>query len=157
MVFTQIIVFFRVVQESVTGKSGEHSGLWKKRGSTIKMGEKQKDMTHKQDYLWGREYYLVRVWPQSRPTLCDSMNCSPLGSSVHRIFQIRLLECVAISFSRVSSQPRDGNFIPCIGSRILYPRATSEALSNPLHRPVLPEVRLGPMGSRLIKSSLSSS
>ena len=123
MVFTQIIVFFRVVQESVTGKSGEHSGLWKKRGSTIKMGEKQKDMTHKQDYLWGREYYLVRVWPQSRPTLCDSMNCSPLGSSVHRIFQIRILECVAISFSRVSSWFRDWthvSFVSYTGRQILY-------------------------------------
>ena len=106
MVFTQIIVFFRVVQESVTGESGEHSGLWKKRGSTIKMGEKQKDTTHKQDYLWGREYYLVRVWPQSRPTLCDSMNCSPPGSSVHGIFQARILKWTAIPFFRVSSQPR---------------------------------------------------
>ena len=41
------------------------------------------------------------------PTLCDPMNCSLSGSSVHGIFQARILECVAISFSRGSSQPRD--------------------------------------------------
>ena len=43
----------------------------------------------------------------SCPTLCDPMDCSPPGSSVHGIFQARILEWVAISFSRVSSQPRD--------------------------------------------------
>jgi len=37
--------------------------------------------------------------PQSCPTLCDPMDCSPLGSSVHGIFQARILEWVAISFS----------------------------------------------------------
>ena len=40
---------------------------------------------------------------QSRPTLCDSMDCSPPGSSVHRILHERILECVAIPFSRGSS------------------------------------------------------
>ena len=40
---------------------------------------------------------------QSCPTLCDPMDCSPPGSSVHGIFQARVLECVAISFSRGSS------------------------------------------------------
>ena len=40
------------------------------------------------------------------PTLCDSMNYSLPGSSVHGILQARILEWVAISFSRGSSQPR---------------------------------------------------
>ena len=40
-------------------------------------------------------------------TLCDPVDCSPTGSSVHRILQARILEWVAIPFSRVSSQPRD--------------------------------------------------
>ena len=44
---------------------------------------------------------------QSCPTLCDPIDCSPPGSSVHGIFQARVLEWVAISFSRGSSQPRD--------------------------------------------------
>ena len=36
-------------------------------------------------------------------TLCDPMDCSLLGCSIHRIFQARVLERVAISFSRGSS------------------------------------------------------
>ena len=44
---------------------------------------------------------------QSCLTLCNSMDCSLPGSSVHGILQARLLEWVAISFSRGSSQPRD--------------------------------------------------
>ena len=39
-------------------------------------------------------------------TLCDSMNCSPPGSSVHGILQARILEWVAMPSSRESSQPR---------------------------------------------------
>ena len=41
-------------------------------------------------------------------TLCNPMDCSPLGSPVREILQARILEWVAISFSRGSSQPRDG-------------------------------------------------
>ena len=40
---------------------------------------------------------------QSHPTLCDPMDCSPPGSSIHGIFQARVLEWVAIPFSRGSS------------------------------------------------------
>ena len=40
-------------------------------------------------------------------TLCDPMDCSLPGSFVHGILQARILEWVAISFSRGSSQPRD--------------------------------------------------
>ena len=49
---------------------------------------------------------------QSCPTLYDPMNCSPPGSSVTGIFQARILELVAISFSRGSSRPcRDPSWI----------------------------------------------
>ena len=41
------------------------------------------------------------------PTLCDPMDGSPPGSSVHGILQVKILECIAIPFSRGSSQPRD--------------------------------------------------
>ena len=44
---------------------------------------------------------------QSCPTLCDPMDCNLPGSSVHGILQARILEWVAISFSRGSSWPRD--------------------------------------------------
>ena len=56
----------------------------------------------------------ARLVIQSCPTLCDSVDCSPLGSSVHRILQARILEWVAISFSRRSSQPRDQTHISCV-------------------------------------------
>ena len=42
---------------------------------------------------------------QSCLILCDPMDCSPPGSSVHRILQARILKWVAISFSRESSNP----------------------------------------------------
>ena len=44
---------------------------------------------------------------QSCLTLCDPMDCGLPGSSIHGIFQERVLEWVAISFSRRSSRPRD--------------------------------------------------
>ena len=57
---------------------------------------------------------------QPCPTLCDSMDCSPPGSSVHGIFQARILKWVAISSSRGSSPPRDRAQVLCIGRQILY-------------------------------------
>ena len=48
---------------------------------------------------------------KSCPTLWDAMACSSPGSTVHVISQARILEWVAISFSRGSSQPRDGTSI----------------------------------------------
>ena len=51
---------------------------------------------------------------QSCPTLCDPLDCSPLVSSVRRIFQARILEWLAISYSRRSYQPRDPTWISCV-------------------------------------------
>ena len=48
---------------------------------------------------------------QSCPTFCDPMDHSPSGSSVHEIIQARILEWVAIPFSRGSSWPRDGTWV----------------------------------------------
>ena len=53
-------------------------------------------------------------------TLCDHMDCSPLGSSVCGISQARILEWVAISFSRGSSQARAQIRISFIGKWIIY-------------------------------------
>ena len=81
----------------------------KKTRSKIKI-----EMTnHKKTFV----VYLIELWlislqsgsedAQSRPTLCDPMDCSLSASSVHGIFQARVLEWVAISFSMGSSRPRD--------------------------------------------------
>ena len=55
------------------------------------------------------------------------MNCSPPGSSVHEMFQARILEWVVIPFSRGSSQPRDRTWASCIASRFFTLWATREA------------------------------
>ena len=71
----------------------------------------------------------VCVWAtksQSCSDSCDPMDCSPPGSSVHGIFQARILKWVVISFSRRSSQPRDQTRISYIGWQILSPWATWE-------------------------------
>ena len=54
---------------------------------------------------------------QSCPTLRNPMDCSLPGSSVHGIFQARILECVAISLSRGSSQPTDKLTSPALAGR----------------------------------------
>ena len=65
---------------------------------------------------------------QSRPTLSHPMACSMPSSSVHGISQARILEWVAISFSRGSSWPRDRIHVSCIGRWIPYHQTTREAL-----------------------------
>ena len=57
---------------------------------------------------------------QSCLTLCNTMNCSPPGSSVHGILQARILEWVAIPFSRGSSQTRDWTRNLLYSRQILY-------------------------------------
>ena len=70
--------------------------------------------------------HLQSVCPvaQSCPALCDPMDCSPPGSSVHGILQARVLEWAAVPFSRGSSRPRDRtrvSYIAGIGRQALYP------------------------------------
>ena len=67
------------------------------------------------------------VFSHSVVSLCNPMGCSPPGSCVHGIFQTRILEWVAISSSRGSSQPRDWISVSCIGRQILYHWAPWEA------------------------------
>ena len=64
---------------------------------------------------------------QSCLTLCDSVDYSPPGFSVHEILQARILEWAAIPFSRGSSPPRDWTGIYCIAGRFFIIWATREA------------------------------
>ena len=91
----------------------------------------------------------VRIWPllqpskaslesevaQSCPTLCDPMDCSLPGSSVHGIFQARVLEWIAISFSRGSSQTRDWTWVSRIVDRRFTVWATRDVLKHHLLTP----------------------
>ena len=67
---------------------------------------------------------------ESCPTLCDPMDCSPPGSSIRGIFQARILEWVAISFSRRSSQPRNQTRVSCISGRFFTNWAMKKALKK---------------------------
>ena len=83
--------------------------------------------------MQNRNYMMyVCLFAQSCPTLCDLIDCSPPGSSVHGILQARILEWVAIPFSRRSSWPRAG--IKC-GSPAL------QAYSLPLVPPIFHKSR----------------
>ena len=79
---------------------------------------------------------------QSCLTLCDPMDCSQPGSSVYGIFQARILEWVAISFSRGASWPRDWTQVSYIAGRHLTVWATK--------RELLIKVVYPPMGLLLI-------
>ena len=77
--------------------------------------------------LWStRALSEVSEVAQSCPILCDPMDCSLPGSSVHGIFQARVLEWVAISFSRRSSWPRDWTQVSRIVDRRFTVWATRE-------------------------------
>ena len=79
---------------------------------------------------WERECGFLKVKvliAQSCPTLCDPMDCSSPGSSVHGILQARILEWVAISFSRGTSGPKDQTWVSWITVRFFTIWATREA------------------------------
>ena len=76
---------------------------------------------------------------QSCLTLCDPMDYSLPGSSVHGILQAKILEWVAISFSRWSSWPRDPHHISCITGRFFTVWDTRE---DPILDTVLPKMCL---------------
>ena len=79
---------------------------------------------------------------QSYPLFCEPMGCSPLGSFVSGLLQARILEWVAIPFSRASSWPRDCtlvSFVSCIARHTLYHRAawviiTTSVYLNDIHK-----------------------
>ena len=82
------------------------------------------------EWLYWSCWVYVCMRAQPCPTLCDLINCSLPGASVHGIFQARILEWIAIPSFRGSSRPRDGIhifWVSCIGRWILYPCAMWEA------------------------------
>ena len=84
---------------------------------------------------------------QSCPAVCDPMDCSPPGSSVHGILQARILEWAAISSSRRSSQPRDQTQVSCVAGRLILYCLSHQGMG---------QSRVGPAYSIQLKISLSS-
>ena len=73
-------------------------------------------MVYNSIYFLSKLKTMLCIVTQSYPTLRDPLDCSSLGSSIHRIFQVRILEWVFISSSRGSSRPKDqiaGRFFTC--------------------------------------------
>ena len=73
------------------------------------------------------QYY---VPAQLCPAFCDPMGCSPPGSSVHGISQARILEWVAISYSRGSFQPRDRTLLSCITGRFFTAKPPGKPIGS---------------------------
>ena len=70
---------------------------------------------------------------QSHLTLCNPIDCSLTGSSVHGILQAKILEWVAILFSRGSSWPRNWAWVSCTAGRFFTIWATRENLLSPTY------------------------
>ena len=76
---------------------------------------------------WEQIMYMPAKSLQSCLTLCDPIDCSPAGSSVHGILQARTLGWVAMPFSWGSSPPSDQTLVPCITGGF----STAEPLGKP--------------------------
>ena len=114
------------VQDSLKWKSLSHVQLfathglyipWNSPGQNTGVGESESEVA------------------QSCLTLCDPMDGSLPGSAVHGIFQARILEWTAISFSRGSSQPRDQTQVSCIADRRFTIWATRQPFPSPVDLP----------------------
>ena len=75
-------------------------------------------------------WYLHAKWLQLYLTLCDAMDCSPPGSSVHGILQARILEWIAMPSSRDSSRPRDQIHVSSLAGRLFTTKAPSKVKSG---------------------------
>ena len=64
------------------------------------------------------------------PAPCSHTDCSPPGSSVHGIFQTRILEWISIPFSKGSSQPRNQTWVSCIAGKLFTDWASREGLKG---------------------------
>ena len=69
-------------------------------------------------YFYG--IFDVNCWLLIHVQLCDPVDCSPPGSSAHGILQARIMECVAIPFSRGCSRPRDWTWVSWIAGGFFH-------------------------------------
>ena len=92
-----------------------------RRCSTMRLNEphlyRMEQVVLRNIMLAGTKHMRMCLVAQSCQSLCDPRDCSPLGSSVHGILQARILEWVAILFSRRSSQPMDQTQVFCFAGR----------------------------------------
>ena len=80
-----------------------------------------------QEIVYNQMKVLKVLVSKSCPTLCDPMDCSLPSSPVHGILQAKILESVAISFSRGSFRLRDRTWVSCIAGGLFTNWAAREA------------------------------
>ena len=97
--------------------------------------------------------HYVPLVTKSRLIPVIPMDCSLPGSSVHGIFQARILEWAAISSSRGSSRPRDRTCTPCV-SFMAGRFFTAEPRGKPVHTGTLPHNCFSGHSGRLVIFSL---
>ena len=116
------------LNSSVTERAGHQ--MWGKQGKVLTPPHQKKKK--KEENAPERNYSGLSesVVAQSCLTLCNPMDCSLPGSSTHGIFQARILEWVANSFSRGTSQPRDWTLVSSTTGRLFIVWATREVLRN---------------------------
>ena len=103
-------------------RTGWKEGAWKHFSVSRPWGE-----GGRKAFILTEHLFVCALVAQSCPTLCDPVDCSPMGSSVPGILLARILEWVAILFPRGSSWPRDRTLFSCIAGRFFTIWATREA------------------------------
>ena len=95
--------------------------MWKQRHKKVN------DFSTRQQQSQDKRSSVKVLVVQWCPTLRTPMDCSPSGSSVHGILQARILQWVALLFSRGSSKPRNWTWVFCIAGWFFTVWATSKA------------------------------
>ena len=114
---SQLQLDFDLHQGNISCKDGYNKG--------------QKRKTEQQQQIWFVKSADLTMWSRSVVSnFCDPMNCNLPGSSVHGILQARILQWVAISFSRGSSWPRDGTRVSSMAGRRFTIWAPREAQTS---------------------------
>ena len=114
---------FRSIQPQTSRARIRPSIPWLKESGWLRGRHEKWDLKPKAGICLGSLSLVCSFYAQSCPTLCDPMDHSSPGSSVHGILQARTLEWVAILSFRGSSWPRDRaciSHVSCIGRQVLY-------------------------------------
>ena len=121
--YVGVIIIFILLCISISLFSVYHFDFFFKKKSNFLTGERPPPS------FGNSQFYCCCLVAKSCPALGDLVDCNPPGFSVHETSQARILEWVAVSFSRGSLWSRDQAHISCTGRQMLYHWTTREANS----------------------------